>query len=564
MGCGVVWKFRWAAVLSLLLVPAMSAAQISDFCPLLNGRIVAEDGQFLGRITANEVAADSLVNRFGAYGSKLSSTSIFNTSTYGSDFSPVGPFNPDTIQPPRVLINGQTLARLTVNTAFPVRVDPNGLVAWLRSSGPGMCGGPPPVSTPTPTAEDTATATEPPAATATAVDTATSTRTRTRTNTGTPTETATITRTPTETGTPTQTRTRTPSPTQGPCYGDCNLDGQIRINELITGVNIALGTRDLADCRSFDITLDGRVNVGELIRAVRNVIHGCIPLEIPTATVPPTATMPTATVTETRTPTVLDTPSPTATATVVGECPGVTPVSVSFRALGELTESEQEFSELAATLEVQDVRQKHRVSVALSSCADDPPGVADYRIAIEGLGDTTFSAPILSACGDIADASGGATFDLPVGSYPLSLFVAGRGTYTGGALSIGPAPVELVSTRAILSTISLIAGEFEIPDLRTTIEIDEPCSLVQVVASLVVGGLAPDVGYEVRIVIDNAREKLSPLFTAGTANDPTTNTLTATYQDLPVGEHTFAVFVNQIDRGPALYERESTLEVSLR
>jgi DNA-binding beta-propeller fold protein YncE len=50
--------------------------------------------------------------------------------------------------------------------------------------------------------------------------------------------------------------------------GDCNHDGRVTIDELITGVNIALGSSALADCPSFDTDGDAQVSIDELIQAV--------------------------------------------------------------------------------------------------------------------------------------------------------------------------------------------------------------------------------------------------------------------------------------------------------
>jgi hypothetical protein len=59
------------------------------------------------------------------------------------------------------------------------------------------------------------------------------------------------------------------------CPGDCNGDGEVAINELIIGVNIALGSRPVADCPSFDISGDGSVAINELISAVNAALNGC-------------------------------------------------------------------------------------------------------------------------------------------------------------------------------------------------------------------------------------------------------------------------------------------------
>jgi Ca2+-binding EF-hand superfamily protein len=64
-------------------------------------------------------------------------------------------------------------------------------------------------------------------------------------------------------------------PVDRPCIGDCNDDGQLNINELIRGVNIALGNADLATCPSFDRDGNGRVAINELIAAVTAALFGC-------------------------------------------------------------------------------------------------------------------------------------------------------------------------------------------------------------------------------------------------------------------------------------------------
>lgn len=59
------------------------------------------------------------------------------------------------------------------------------------------------------------------------------------------------------------------------CVGDCNGDGEVTINELILGVNIALGNKPLSECPAADANGDGEVTIGELIQAVKDVINGC-------------------------------------------------------------------------------------------------------------------------------------------------------------------------------------------------------------------------------------------------------------------------------------------------
>jgi hypothetical protein len=73
--------------------------------------------------------------------------------------------------------------------------------------------------------------------------------------------------------TPTVTPTATPPPST--CAGDCNGDGSVAINELITGVNIALGSAAVSLCPSCDTSGDGSVAINELIAAVSRALNGC-------------------------------------------------------------------------------------------------------------------------------------------------------------------------------------------------------------------------------------------------------------------------------------------------
>jgi hypothetical protein len=59
------------------------------------------------------------------------------------------------------------------------------------------------------------------------------------------------------------------------CAGDCNGDGMTAINELITGVNIALGLQPVSQCDAFDTDGSNSVEINELIAAVRNALEGC-------------------------------------------------------------------------------------------------------------------------------------------------------------------------------------------------------------------------------------------------------------------------------------------------
>jgi hypothetical protein len=64
-------------------------------------------------------------------------------------------------------------------------------------------------------------------------------------------------------------------PTPLPCAGDCNGNGSVTVNELVAGVNIALGSAAVAVCTACDTDRDGSVSVSELIAAVRRALDGC-------------------------------------------------------------------------------------------------------------------------------------------------------------------------------------------------------------------------------------------------------------------------------------------------
>lgn len=60
-----------------------------------------------------------------------------------------------------------------------------------------------------------------------------------------------------------------------PCLGDCDLDGQVSIGELVRSVNVALGSASIAQCGAGDSNGNGALDISELIVAVRNALSGC-------------------------------------------------------------------------------------------------------------------------------------------------------------------------------------------------------------------------------------------------------------------------------------------------
>ena len=60
-----------------------------------------------------------------------------------------------------------------------------------------------------------------------------------------------------------------------PCVGDCHGNGQVTVDEILTLVNIALGTTDVATCEAGDPNHDGQITVDEILAAVNNALNGC-------------------------------------------------------------------------------------------------------------------------------------------------------------------------------------------------------------------------------------------------------------------------------------------------
>ena len=88
------------------------------------------------------------------------------------------------------------------------------------------------------------------------------------------------------------------------CVGDCDDSGSVTVDEIVTGVNIALDSLSIDQCPRFDCNGSGRVTIDCVIAAVNAALSGCGP-------------EPTASVTRSPIPTVtiVDTPASTPTMT---------------------------------------------------------------------------------------------------------------------------------------------------------------------------------------------------------------------------------------------------------
>jgi sugar lactone lactonase YvrE len=87
------------------------------------------------------------------------------------------------------------------------------------------------------------------------------------------------------------------------CVGDCDNSGSVTVDEIVTGVNIALDSLSLDQCPRFDCNGSARVTIDCVIAAVNAALSGCSP-------------EPTASVTRSPTPTVTGVDTPTSTPTM--------------------------------------------------------------------------------------------------------------------------------------------------------------------------------------------------------------------------------------------------------
>lgn len=96
--------------------------------------LIAQDGQFLGRITDNLYDRESMSNQYGPYGSVYSPTSIFNQySQYGSPYGVYSPYNQYSNTPPKLFIGGRFIGYITSNQYVSPRISARAFVYTLRN-----------------------------------------------------------------------------------------------------------------------------------------------------------------------------------------------------------------------------------------------------------------------------------------------------------------------------------------------------------------------------------------------------------------------------------------------
>lgn len=81
------------------------------------------------------------------------------------------------------------------------------------------------------------------------------------------------------------------------CAGDCNDDGAVSIDELVTNVGIAITQSSVDACRIADMNTDGFIAINELIASVGHSLEGCpttriLPTPSPSPSPPPVSPSP--------------------------------------------------------------------------------------------------------------------------------------------------------------------------------------------------------------------------------------------------------------------------------
>lgn len=95
------------------------------------------DGEtYLGELSTNRYATDSVFNKYGTYGSKYSIYSIYNKyGTYGSAYSNYSAFNRFATQPPIIVIDDRAVFYLTINKYMSNSINPYYLYDVLKRNG---------------------------------------------------------------------------------------------------------------------------------------------------------------------------------------------------------------------------------------------------------------------------------------------------------------------------------------------------------------------------------------------------------------------------------------------
>lgn len=88
--------------------------------------LVGQDGVYLGVVSSDQYAAESICNQYGQFGSPYAAKSVWNKyAQYGGTYASNGAYNPMAQKPPLVIQNGQPIGILTKNPNIKGGTDPD-------------------------------------------------------------------------------------------------------------------------------------------------------------------------------------------------------------------------------------------------------------------------------------------------------------------------------------------------------------------------------------------------------------------------------------------------------
>lgn len=109
-------------------------ARILQIIPQLDGNayLMGNGGTFVGLVSSDPTASNSICNPLGPYGSQDGVLSIRNRSgNLGSLFSQISAYNSNAKQPPILIFKGKRMVFLTKNTSLDKTLDPDLLLDTL-------------------------------------------------------------------------------------------------------------------------------------------------------------------------------------------------------------------------------------------------------------------------------------------------------------------------------------------------------------------------------------------------------------------------------------------------
>jgi hypothetical protein len=242
---------------------------------------------------------------------------------------------------------------------------------------------------------------------------------------------------------------------QSACVGDCNGNNMVTINELILGVNIALGNQPITACEAFDCQGTGMVPINCLIQGVNNASNGCPPAP-PTSTSTPEATATntaeatatntaaatstnTAEATATNTPEATATNTEAATATNTAEATATNTPETTATNTAEATATNTGEATATAT-NTGEATATATDTAAATETATDTPVPTDTPTEGPTATPTATTGPVEHTC----TLAMGSDINIYSAAFPVALFFSSAGSVinVGGVGDVGSCSIQ--------------------------------------------------------------------------------------------------------------------------